>query len=90
MTVPLRLLELVLERISAETERKQPPGKVMRTLLHTLQCLIERESDPKQVEEMKAEKEVLQHLDESDICVLPSVLLMNNRRTAPEWSVFAC
>jgi hypothetical protein len=91
VTVPLRLLELLLERILRLNPLVMTPLNIVKQLKATFdtECALLRaanQMNSNEWQEVEAEQEVLQHLLDSDICILPSVLLMNHDHTSSEWS----
>jgi hypothetical protein len=84
VSVPLRLLERLLKAIHAVKS-----GAVPIRVKEFYEAEFER-ADKADVQdalekEFQAVEQVWEHLEEADICVLPSVLLMNKENDAQEW-----
>jgi hypothetical protein len=95
VSVPLLLLERVLERMhqcgGSGWRRHINSADGQNSLEKSFNDDFERTSAAatKQRQLLEAERAVWEHLSTSDICVLPSVLLMNSNHTSPDWSVVA-
>ena len=97
VTIPLRLLELLmdlLDRWREEREDEEDEGNEERSFHRFLNEVYEKRWQACDTgaartfcnQELAAIKSVWRQLQECDICVLPSVLLMDKRHTANQWS----
>jgi hypothetical protein len=96
VTIPLRLLELMIDALHVWSEQREA-GKDggLDFGCYLVEVIYEEErrkwkggtkEEAACLKEMAAVLHVWQQLLECDICVLPSVLLMDKRHTANEWS----
>lgn len=94
VTVPLRLLEILLEHLEEFMQQQATAGPDDSTSFRNFLQQAHNKKIPRMRFELRyaAEKEykavvtLLTHLEESEVCVVPSVLLLNKEHTANEWS----
>lgn len=91
VTVPLRLLEIVLEGLqdwTMEQATATADAEEFRAYLHRREMIEQADEDtnPNRITgNFKAAVKLIDHLEECEVCVVPSVLLMSKAHMADEW-----